>query len=87
MRAPISKFDPDTARYMRRLGVHLRQLRESRNISQGALARAIGMERPNYSRIEKGLVNVTIETLLRIVGGLDAELAIRAVPRKSRRSR
>lgn len=34
------------------------------------------MERPNYARIEKGRVNITIDTLLRICDGLGVKLAI-----------
>lgn len=54
----------------------MRALREAQGLSQRALAERVKMERPNYARIEKGRVNVTVDTILRLCDGLDVKLTI-----------
>lgn len=46
-------------------------------MSQAALAAKIGMFRENYLRVEKGRVNLTVETLMRISDGLGVDLVVK----------
>lgn len=58
------------------LAAQLRELRESRGLSQAELARRIGSTQPAVARLEAGGVAPTIDTLERIGDALDLELAI-----------
>lgn len=59
------------------IGRMMRAARERQDLSQASLADKIGMLRENYLRIEKGRLNVTVETLVRIADGLGMELVVR----------
>ena len=56
------------SRYM--LGWNVKQLRRTQRLSQAQLGLMIGRDRSYISRIERGMCNVTLETILRIAGGL-----------------
>lgn len=71
-----AKLSPRTRDVAAALGAQIRQAREAAGISQEELAKKIGMTRSNYARIEQGRTNVTIDSLLRIVGGLDVKLSV-----------
>ncbi len=51
-------------RERRLLGNRLRQLREERKLSQQTAAEKMGVHEKHLSRVESGLVNVTIATLV-----------------------
>lgn len=56
----------------------LRAERKKRGISQEALARGIGYkDRTYYCRIERGYINITVESAKKIIGylGLSEEVA------------
>lgn len=57
------------------LGANIRAAREERAETQAALAKAIGMQRPDLSTIEAGRQNVTIGTLYRIADHLGVRAA------------
>jgi HTH-type transcriptional regulator/antitoxin HipB len=71
-----AKLDARTGRAAAAIGQQLRQSRIAAGVSQEALAAKIGMTRGNYARIEAGLSNVTLESLLRIAAGLGVEVAV-----------
>lgn len=70
------KVDPATRAKLVEIGTTIREARMQVGISQAALAEKIGMHRENYLRIEKGRLNVTIETLMRIAIGLGLDLTV-----------
>ncbi|MFV8233985.1 helix-turn-helix domain-containing protein [Mycolicibacterium fortuitum] len=52
------------------VGARIRAARQDREVTQTALAKAIGMQRPDLSKIESGRQNVTLSTLYRIADHL-----------------
>ncbi len=57
------------------IGERIREIRESKGISQQDLAAACNFEKSNMSRIEAGRTNFTISTLYKISIALDVKLA------------
>lgn len=60
----------DEAKLKKRLGAAIRARRESLDVSQDRFADVIGMHRAQYAAIDRGEVNITYLTLLRISEGL-----------------
>lgn len=58
------------------IGALVRRVRERAALSQANLAERIGMDRANLIRIEKGRINLTVETLVRVAAGLDATIQV-----------
>jgi transcriptional regulator with XRE-family HTH domain len=59
--------------YIVDLGVHIRQLRERKSISQQNLADMCNMPKTSIGRVERGEVSVTIRTLIKIANALEIE--------------
>lgn len=59
--------------YIMNFGVHVRQLRERRNMSQQDLANDCNMSKRQIGRIERGEINTTLKTLIGIAVALDIE--------------
>jgi len=59
--------------YISNLGIHIRQLREEKKISQQVLADICDMPKTSIGRIERGEVSVTIKTLIKIANALEIE--------------
>ena len=57
------------------IGERIREIRESKGISQQDLAAACNFEKSNMWRIEAGKTNFTISTLYKISMALDVKLA------------
>jgi transcriptional regulator with XRE-family HTH domain len=57
-----------------KLGAMVRRLRLERGFSQESFAQECGLERPHVGKIERGEVNVTVATTLRLIDGLDLTL-------------
>ena len=55
------------------LGIHIRQLREKRNLSQQDLATDCNIPKIQIGRIERAEINTTIRTLIKIANALDVE--------------
>lgn len=55
------------------LGIHIRQLREKRNLSQQDLATDCNIPKIQIGRIERAEINTTIRTLVKIANALDVE--------------
>ena len=55
------------------LGVRIRQLREEKNISQQVLADICNVPKSTIGRLERGEVNPTVKTLLKISSALNIE--------------
>ncbi|MGK3964993.1 helix-turn-helix domain-containing protein [Sorangium sp. So ce1667] len=66
----------ETAAVLRDLGRRIAELRRARGLTQEKAAERLGMLAPNYARIEQGRLNVTIDTLVRIVRMLGDDVTI-----------
>lgn len=53
------------------LGLRISHMRKERGISQRQLALNLKLDRVTLNQIESGKANPTLETLVRIAGGLD----------------
>ena len=53
-----------------RLGIHIRKLREGKNLSQKDLAIAIGKDQQSIQRLETGKINPSFYYLYEIAEGL-----------------
>lgn len=58
-----------------KFGLHVKKLREAKDMSQDDLAYACDMEKSQVYRIEKGKVNATISTLEALAGGLGISIS------------
>jgi len=58
-----------------KFGKHLKQLRESKNLSQQELANLCDIEHSQISRIELGKINTTISTLFLIASKLNINVS------------
>lgn len=56
----------EISKVRRRLGQHLRDLRKARELSQEAAAEVIGIHPKHLQRIERGVGNATVATLVAI---------------------
>lgn len=59
--------------YIINLGIHIRQLREKKDLSQQDLADDSGMTKSQIARIETAKINTTVKTLVKIANALDIE--------------
>ena len=55
------------------LGIHLRQIRESKNFSQQSLADTSNLPKTTIGRIERAEISATITTLVKIADALEIE--------------
>lgn len=55
------------------LGIHIRQLREKKNLSQQDLADDCGIPKSQIARIERAKINTTVKTLVKIANALEVE--------------
>ncbi|MBB4800504.1 transcriptional regulator with XRE-family HTH domain [Flavobacterium nitrogenifigens] len=60
--------------FISNLGIHIRQLREKKGLSQQALADDCDIPRNQIGRIERAEINTGIKTLIRIANALDIDL-------------
>ena len=58
------------------LGYKIKQKRESLNLSQYQLAKKIGIDQSDLSKIEKGNANPSMKMIIRIAKGLETNLKI-----------
>lgn len=66
--------DSNTAITLRKLGTAIRRRRHSLRLSQAQAAYRAGIHRGYVSALERGEVNPSFETLLRVERGLDIPL-------------
>jgi transcriptional regulator with XRE-family HTH domain len=57
------------------IGSRLRHLRKERGFTQAELARQIGIQQSDLSRMEKGEYRVSLDNLFKILGVFDLDLA------------
>lgn len=56
-----------------RVGRNLRSIREKRGLSQNEMAKVIGMDLARYGRIERGLVNLKLQSVERLADRLGVD--------------
>ena len=83
---PAFRVEWERTALARAVAMSLVRYRAERELSQRELARVLEMSQPQVARLEKGDVNPTIETLMRVAGALDIEFSIDVRPsgRKAR---
>jgi transcriptional regulator with XRE-family HTH domain len=59
---------------LKNLGIHIRQLREKKSISQEYLANLCDIPKIQIGRIERAEINTTVRTLVKIANALEIEL-------------
>lgn len=59
--------------FITNLGTHIRQLRESKNLSQQDLADDCSIPKAQIGRIERAEINTTVRTLVKIANALEIE--------------
>jgi transcriptional regulator with XRE-family HTH domain len=59
--------------FIANLGIHIRQLREKKGISQRDLANDCEIPKNQIGRIERAEINTGIKTLVKIANALDIE--------------
>jgi len=59
--------------FIANLGIHIRQLREKKNLSQQDLADDCGIPKSQIARIERAKINTTVKTLVKIANALEVE--------------
>ncbi len=57
------------------VGLRIAELREKKGFTQSDVAEAIGTTVPNLQRVEYGVQNVTIETMVKIANAIDVPVA------------
>jgi transcriptional regulator with XRE-family HTH domain len=57
------------------IGSRLKRLRKERGLTQAELARQIGIQQSDLSRMEKGEYRVSLDNLFKILGAFDLDLA------------
>ena len=57
------------------IGGRLRELRKERSLTQAELARQIGIQQSDLSRMEKGEYRVSLDNLFKILGVFELDLA------------
>lgn len=60
--------------FVKNLGIHIRQLREKKNLSQQDLANDCSIPKVQIGRIERAEINTTVRTLLKIANALDVQI-------------
>jgi transcriptional regulator with XRE-family HTH domain len=56
---------------LQKFGAHLKQLRENRGLSLRELSYACNIDNSKISKIEQGMINVTVLTLIELSTGLE----------------
>jgi len=86
MADPAFRAEWERTAVARAVALRLVGYRAERELSQRDLAKLLEMEQPQVARLERGDVNPTLETLMRLAGALDIEFTIdvRPVNRRTR---
>ena len=66
-------MDISEENFIENLGIHIRQLREKKNMSQQDLANDCSIPKSQIARIESAKINTTVRTLIKIANALQIE--------------
>jgi transcriptional regulator with XRE-family HTH domain len=83
---PAFRAEWERTALARAVSLRLVRYRSEHELSQRDLAKLLDMEQPQVARLERGDVNPTLETLMRLAGALEIEFTIdvRPTSRKAR---
>ena len=83
---PAFRAEWERTAVARAVALRVLRYRSERALSQRDLAKLLDMEQPQVARLERGDVNPTLETLMRLSGALDIEftIGVRPTARKAR---
>ena len=56
---------------LKKLGSNIRRVREERGYTQEAFAQEVGLDRAYYGRIERGLINISAQTIFMLAEALE----------------
>ncbi|MCV9385284.1 helix-turn-helix domain-containing protein [Reichenbachiella ulvae] len=68
-------MDENKEEALLKLGSKIREIRESKGLSQTQLAYKIGKDQPSINRLEKGRINPSYVYLLEVSSGLEITIA------------
>lgn len=66
-------MDISEGTFILNLGIHVRQIREKKGLSQQDLADDCGITQNQVGRIERAEINTSVKTLVKIANALDIE--------------
>ncbi len=72
---PVAQKSQTGTNEVAAIGSRLRRLRKDRGLTQAELARQIGIQQSDLSRMEKGEYRVSLDNLFKILGVFDLDLA------------
>ena len=55
----------------------IKQIRKQRNLTQGELGKLLGVQKAQISKLESGAVNITFDTLLKVLKALRAKVTLK----------
>ncbi len=61
-------------KHLKKFGLHVRNLRKNKGLTMEELAYASEIEYSQISRIERGVTNVTLTTIIAIASGLETTI-------------
>ena len=64
----------DSNKYLKKIGSNIANIREQKGMTQYKFAKLLLMEQSNLARIEKGEINTTVKTLLKISDALEVDI-------------
>jgi len=62
------------------LGRKIKEIRQEKKMTQEELGKRIGVEKAQISKLERGSVNLTIQTIKKVFNALDTTLFVRTEP-------
>jgi ribosome-binding protein aMBF1 (putative translation factor) len=77
---PAFRAEWERTALARAIALAVVRFRTDRGLSQRGLASLLGMTQPQVARIERGDVNPSMDTLVRVAAGLGIELTINVTP-------
>ena len=80
----LSGYDDSVTCFLKEVGAYAANLRRVRHMNQGELGKKVGIQQPYISLFENGRLNCRVQTLVRILTELDADLEIRIVPKNKK---
>jgi transcriptional regulator with XRE-family HTH domain len=77
-------FSPASAEVRKKFGEDLRKARETAGLTQGMVAQAAGRDRAYVSAVERGVHNVTVETMIKLARAVGRDVTVLLTPAKKR---
>ena len=72
--------------FSEQLKIHLRSLRKAKGLSQTRLGQMLGVPQPRISELEAKPGAISVDTLFKLLGALDAQMLLRVKAKKEARA-